>query len=251
MSRAFAVDKATFLRNLRGVGQTVHRRVMHEGKKEGKQILKDIFGNVPPPRGKIPTAKLGERAQRFGFMQTLRDKAKQLKTRTKQALRNSVNRVAATLETRKLSRAYHQLIVMDQKRTMKEDLRQFVEDRWWIPQEFAVTHHHGLGSYVYLVSINIGLSVASFFVGGKVLSYANKFRKLTAFRRAKVALLRNRKVRRAAFAAGRWAKGKIQSKLEETGLIDKIDKAVQDTVESGAMRLFDAVEGIFAKTYKV
>jgi len=251
MAKAFRINKAQFAANLRAAGRIVHGRVMDAGRREGTEILRDIFGTTPPPKGKIALAKLGAKAHRFGFLRFLKQKGRELRNRTGTALRRAGNRIAAALETRKLSRAYHQLIVMDQKRTMKEDLRQFVSDRWWIPQEFAVTHHHGLGSYIYLVSINIGVSAAQFFLGAKALSYANKARKIMVLRKARVALLRGRKLRRAAYVAGRLATTAAKQTVQESDIFEKIDRAVQDTVESHAMKLFDTVGNLFNKTIRV
>lgn len=247
MKTGFLMNKGVFAAQIGAMGARMRADIMARGRREGKKALRDILGSHPTEKGKIPTAKLARNLDRTGYKSWIEAQIKKAQAAAQPAIDAAVLRVKKSLETRKIRKAYHQLILKDEKRTMKEDLAEFVRQRWWIPQEFGVTHHHGLGSYVYLVSINIATTVGSYFVGAKVLSYANKARKLTMARKARVVLRKRKRLKKVATAGAKAGRRLVQQQIDDSDTLEKLDRALQNRMETAAMSLYDGVQGLLNK----
>lgn len=247
MSR-FRMNKAEFAKQLGAAAHRIRGEVMRVGKQEGDLILKDIFGKVPPPKGKIALAKLALNTDPEEYKTLFQNKGAIFRKNAEKAMRASYQRITRALEVVKLRKAYHQFILKDEKQTLKGDLKSFVAERWWIPQEFGVTRHHGLGSYIFLVSVNIGVTVLETIAGAKALAWLGKIRKI---REIYATIFRSRKLRKAAKKAAKIARPIVEKKIEESGLIEKVDGKIRDIFEIGAAKLFDAVQQQMDKPVKV
>ncbi len=157
-----------------------------------------------------------------------------------------------------VSQAYHELISMDRKNTTGKTIAEFVDERWYIPSVFAVTHHHGTGSYVYLVSINIATQVA---LGAimKGLKFGTKILSTGVGAVAKVA-----KAARSVVSKGKRAKRVLERKGGMVGkytaftimekvdnLVSSVERSIQSTIELGAVQLYDGVEKVLSKPRKI
>jgi len=244
------MNKAAFAAQIGAIGQRMRSDIMARGRREGNRALRDILGSQPTGKGKIPTAKVAQNLDRTGFKNWIETQVNKAQTAAQPAMDAAVLRVKKSLETQKIRKAYHQLILKDEKRTMKKDLAEFVRQRWWIPQEFGVTHHHGLGSYIYLVSINIATTVGSYFVGAKLLSHANKLRRVAAVRKARVALRKRKIAKKVATVAVKTGRQFVQQKIDDSDALEKLDRALQNRMETAAMSLFDGVQSLLNKRTK-
>lgn len=244
----FRMNKEEFAKQLGAAAHRIRGDVMRIGKQEGDQILKDVFGKVPPAKGKIAMAKIALTTTPNDYKAIFQQKAAMLRKNAENAMRASYRRITKALEVVKLRKAYHQFILKDQKQTLKGDLKSFVAERWWIPQEFAVTRHHGLGSYIFLVSVNIGVTVGEMLIGAKALTWLGKIRQV---RQIYATVFRSRKLRSAAKRAASIATPMIEKKIEDTGLIEKVDGKIRDIFEAGAAKLFNAVQSHLDKPVKI
>lgn len=247
MSR-FRMNKEEFAKTLGLAADRIRGNVMHVGKQEGDLILKDIFGRVPAAKGKVALAKIALTTNPGDYKKLFQQKMAMVRANGEKAMRASYQRMTRALETVKLRKAYHQFILKDQKQTLKGDLKSFVAERWWIPQEFAVTRHHGLGSYVFLVSINIGISVGEAVLGAKALQWLGKIRTV---RQVYATVFRSKKLRDAARTAARIGRPAVQRKVEESNLVEKVDAKIRNVFEQGAIKLFDAVQTQMDKPVKI
>lgn len=242
------MNKDEFAKSLGEAAQRIRGNVMHVGREEGNQILKDIFGNVPPPKGKIALAKIALTTNPNDYKAIFQQKLAMVRANAANAMQASYKRLTRAFETVKLRKAYHQFVVRDQKQTLKGDLKSFVAERWWIPQEFAITRNRGLGSYVFLLGINIGVSVGEAVLGAKALAWLGKVRQV---RQVYAKVFRSKKLRDAAFRASRIAKPVIKNQIEKSDLVEKVDGKIRDIFETGAAKLFNAVQSEMDKQVKV
>lgn len=242
------MNKEEFARSLEITANRIRGNVMHVGKQQGDQILKSVFGKVPAAKGKISMAKIALTTVPNDYRAIFQQKATMLRKNAELAMQSSYRRMTRALETVKLRKAYHQFILKDQKQTLKGDLKSFVAERWWIPQEFGVTRHHGLASYVFLVSVNIGISVGESVLGAKALQWLGKVKMM---RQLYVKLFRSKKLRDAAFRAARIGRPLVRREMNDTDLIQKVDGKIRDIFEQGAIKLFDTVQAEMDKPVKV
>lgn len=233
------------------LGETAHRirgNAMEIGRNEGNQILKDIFGHVPPPKGKIALAKIALTTNPADYKSLFQQKVAMVRANAGKAMKASYQRLARALETVQLRKAYHQFILRDQKQTIQGDMKTFVAKRWWIPQEFAITRNRGLGSYVFLLGVNIGVSIGEAVLGAKALAWLGKIRQV---RQVQVALFRSKKLRDAARRASNVARPVVQKQVEHSDLIQKVDGKIRDIFEAGAAKIFDKVQGEMNKRVRI
>lgn len=242
------MNKSEFSKALGEAAHRIRGNVMQVGKEEGNQILKDIFGHVPPPKGKIALAKIALTTNPNEYKTLFQQKAAMIRANAEKAMKASYQRLTRALETVKLRKAYHQFILRDQKQTLRGDMKSFVAERWWIPQEFAVTRNRGLASYVFLVSVNIGVSIGEAVLGAKALAWLGKVRQV---RQVQATIFRSKKLRDAARRAARIARPIVEKQVEHSNLIEKVDGKIRDIFEAGAAKLFDKVQSEMDKRVRI
>jgi hypothetical protein len=249
--RAFKINKAQFQAQLQAAGSKMRSHIQSLAKKEGAEMLKQTFGYQPGAKGRTTLRNLVLAAKARGLVSFSKEELNAVMGRSKQATKSAVDRIGATLETEKISRLWHEQILKDQKRTMKEDLGDYVSRTWWIPQEFSVTRHSGLGSYIFLVAINIAVTVGETYAGARALQMLTKLQKLRKFRQARALVLRSRKARRVATLAATVGRNQVSKKIDESNVIDKVDRAIRTNAELHAAAFYHKVQDFFRNPLRV
>jgi hypothetical protein len=225
MKTEFRVNNSKFKQNLNRAKDAVFESVRNEVRNKGRAIIKDAIGQYKSGNGTVNLLKLA------------RD--------------HSEKNVS-------VSQAYHQLIAMDQKNTTGKTIAEFVDERWYIPSVFAVTHSHNVGSYVYLVGINIATQVAlgtvvkGLKLSTKVLSKGVGIAAKAA-KTGRTVVAKGKRISRAFNRnSGLLGKGIAFSVMEKVdNVVSTVERAIQSTIELGAIQIYNGVENVLAKERKI
>lgn len=250
MPNDFKLDASRFNSNLKKLGDEVHGGARKVVKEEGKRIVTECLGQYRTASG---TGNFFTSAKSLSKKHTpVREGLKRLGGAAQDA-------AMPKKQNATISSLYHQLIAKDQANTSGTTIADYVNERWYIPSVFAVKHHHDAKSYLYLVGINFGVQVVigeiakglklglkALSKGGGALAKAAKVaRKVNPGKMARI-------VGRRKGLGNKVASFSLGAVAEALGdLVAKAEAAIQDTVDKGAMVIYDKVEQVVTKPRKV